>query len=125
MSHVLLTGLLIALSVISRCDGGPRQFDLLAKTALNLPENIQNKYEVQRLNGEMNAGLCWLCKRTIGELMALAKHEIRKEIKAVCKTFKHFERNCKAQAYKYETMAIHLLFHGNSARDSCKHIHLC
>ncbi|KAF4102215.1 hypothetical protein G5714_017015 [Onychostoma macrolepis] len=91
---------------------------------LNLPEEFKMSHELNIENSEMNAIMCWICKKSIHEIKGVILHEIKKEIQAVCKAMKILEHICEHNAYKYQFMILHLLFPGNSEQ-TCHHLSMC
>ncbi|XP_076850719.1 uncharacterized protein LOC143500472 [Brachyhypopomus gauderio] len=120
MAPIMQITLLITSSVMCQCGRVPKETGSLDKTVRF--NKIQNEYEVKT---QRSIVLCWVCKVTFHEVMSLAVHEIKKEVKAMCRKFKSFENSCIKQAYKYEAIAIRLLFHGANAEEVCRHAEMC
>ncbi|KAK7142365.1 hypothetical protein R3I94_011897 [Phoxinus phoxinus] len=126
MSPVIHLGLLIMCSVLVECSSATNKAhwkSMLERNELNFPEEDKNSHELS-IESDMNVITCWVCKKSIHEIKGIILHEIKKEIKAVCKAMKVLEHICEKYAYKYQFLIFHLLFPGNSEQ-TCQHLSMC
>lgn len=126
MSPVVHFGLLIACSVLVGCSSiNKKQWkSMLNRNELNLLEEVKMSPELNMEKSDMNAIMCWVCKKSIHEIKGVVLRQIKKEIKALCRAMKILEHICENSAYKYQLMILHLLFPRNS-KQTCHHLGVC
>ncbi|KTF81908.1 hypothetical protein cypCar_00028184, partial [Cyprinus carpio] len=80
MSPVVHFGLLIACSVLVGCSSiNKKQWkSMLNRNELNLLEEVKMSPELNMEKSDMNAIMCWVCKKSIHEIKGVVLRQIKK-----------------------------------------------